>query len=106
MPCDSIQTQQISFKDAQGHEQLLAEALERLGYRVTIAGAYIQFVHPNGIRGSYANGQFCSQGYAQMDVDVVKREFATGAVKKAAKQYGWPIEDLGNNKFKIRKRRV
>src|SRR5579864_1640445 len=55
--CDQIIRNSISFGNATGHEEILADALRELGYNVVQQGNTLQFTG-NGHSGTYANGQF------------------------------------------------
>lgn len=61
----------------------------------------------NGISGTYRNGKFdtrqAAYGGASFDVDAVKTSFGKAVVKKAAKQYGWKVKAIGNNKYEVTK---
>lgn len=105
MPCDLIQRQSISFKNAVGHEELLAEALRTLGYHVTVRGQNIYF-EKEGVSGTYRYGNFEHDADQLLDVDAIKVEFSKNVVRKSAKQYGWSVEDLPNNKMRVKKRRM
>jgi hypothetical protein len=102
VPCDSIVRCSISFRNAVGHIDLLAAALTKLGYRVVRQGDTLRF-DGHGVIGTYANGEFQTSGYAQFDVDEVKKEFGKQVVRKSARQYGWDVTEDGDN-LQIRKR--
>jgi hypothetical protein len=105
MPCDSIVEQSVEFEQAQGHEDLLVDALKELGYRVETIGDRLMF-NKGAMTGTYVKGQFRTSTYTgeQFNVDAVKQSFSKQVVKKAAKQYGWAVVEKGHNKFEIRKR--
>lgn len=104
MPCDQVIYNSVSFEEATGHLDLLADALREQGYSVQQYGETLQF-SKNGLSGTYANGKFNTQqsaySEAKFDVDAVKVSFSTGVVKKSAAQKGWKVKSLGNNKYQI-----
>lgn len=106
MPCDQILYNSISFEDGIGHFNLVADALREQGYTVSERGDTIHF-NKDGISGTYKNGKFDTRqsaySDATFDVDQVKKSFAGGVVRKAARQYGWKVKSTGNNKFEISK---
>lgn len=103
MPCWTVQQDVINFEKAQGHEDLLTDALKELGYTATRYGTGIQF-SGHGVQGSYSGGRFNTSG-AAFDSDAVKQNFGKQVVKKACKQFGWTIKPGKTaNTFQVTKR--
>lgn len=99
MPCWEVRTNQVDFGKAQGHEDILADALTELGYTAQRSGGVIRF-QGHGVSGSYSSGRFTTQGDT-FDVDSVKRAFGGQVVKKAAKQFGWRCKQTGPSRYQI-----
>jgi hypothetical protein len=68
---------------------------------VQVSGKQINFQR-GSVSGSYYNGKFSTTG-GDFDVDEVKKEFGRGAMKFAARRYGWTFTEK-NGKAEIRKR--
>lgn len=107
MPCDSLIYNSISFEAATGHVELLADAMREQGYTVQQNGETLRF-NKAGLSGSYSNGKFHTQSPAYgeavpFNVDAIKQSFGTGVMRKAAKQYGWKVKSIGNNKYEVTK---
>ena len=87
------------FTKAAGHEDLLTDALNELGYSATRSGSVISF-YGHGVSGTYSAGRFNTRG-DDFNVDAVKQKFGKHVVKKAAKQFGWKFVEKGNHKYQI-----
>lgn len=97
MPCFSIRRNVINLEKVD--RDLLAKALEALGYTVT--------KHPNGVlsfSNRYGSGYFAA-GKLTFDQDInltenaVKQAYSTQVVQAAAKKFGWQVKNPAANQF-------
>ena len=106
MPCDMVRTVTCEMQNAD--LSVLTKALEALGYSVRAAsgartGTGIQFSRNGEPVGSYSKstGKLSIRGTAGLTADRVKKEYASQAVKVAARKYGWRVESaVGANSHK------
>jgi hypothetical protein len=86
MPCYTVQTASVNLNNAD--HDLLAKALEKLGYTVVRTGKNFVF-RKGAVSGSYQNNKINMQatGGAKMDTDEIKRAYSEQVIHHMAEKY-------------------
>ena len=102
MPCDQIRSTSIDFSKAD--PDVLRAALEESGYKIyRQLGNDLWIENERGEIGTYRAGVFKIP--ETWDFDAIKQQYATQAVKVAAKRFGWNVaKQTGKNKFQLTRR--
>jgi hypothetical protein len=107
MPCDSVQTSQVSFNLQATDLKLLKTALEGLGYRVTHNEQQKSLSFSKGygeLTGIFQNGKFnveVRSSYGNepdFNVNSIKVAYSKEVVRHTANRFGWKLSDKGVNK--------
>ena len=92
MPCWSVQESKVEFLATSTDADLLATALERVGYTVAHVPEGMLLFRKDGASGSYdpRTGRLeLPQGW---DVNEIRRIYAEQTVEGQARKFGWQLE--------------
>jgi ABC-type proline/glycine betaine transport system substrate-binding protein len=90
MPCDTIQTTQVTFLEKNTDVKLLAKALKKMGYSVQEVPTGLVFSNYKG-QYSYDKRTGALTLPEGESIDAVKRAYAEEVVSDSADQFGWQI---------------
>lgn len=110
MPCDTIQTSRVAWKDTTD-PKLLKGALESLGYTVTETATGLTFYNRDtGAEGTYRKTILTIRSSYGVDEsqEQVKRAYSEQVVQVAARSYGWTLRkqtnSAGNTQYAVARR--
>lgn len=100
MPCNSIVQNRVQWNEEHTDLDLLSLAMKKLGYKAITA---TRFRNTQGNEVELRNGKLITivSRYETIDTDAIKQGYSCEVVKKAARSYGWKIEEKGNNEFEV-----
>lgn len=91
MPCDTVQESKVEFLEKSTDVKLLAEALRKLGYRVTENEEGLAFSKGYGWNGTYESKTGKLTLPEQQDGNEIKRAYSEEVVNHQARKFGWQI---------------
>jgi hypothetical protein len=108
MPCDTIQTTNVSFTLENTNLDLLEKALVGLGFNVTKQsnGRLVFYGRERNENGSFKDGKFqvnYSAYRTEFDINQVKRAYSQQVVQNTAQRYGWKLKSTAENKYAVQK---
>jgi hypothetical protein len=92
MPCWTVQESKVQFLAASTDPDVLATALEKLGYAVARVSDTVLTFQKNGQSGSYdgRTGRLeLPQGW---DLNEIKRPYSQETAESQARKFGWKLE--------------
>ena len=96
MPCDSIRTYSVDFKNV--NKDVLKKAVERLGFQMHEAGKTTFVYTPSGtilLDGETALG---TESVAT-EINTLRQEYVKEGMKWAGQKAGWAVSETGKNKL-------
>ena len=92
MPCWTVQESKVEFLATSTDTELLAAALEKLGYSVARAPEGMLVFRKDGASGSYDPRTGRLEFPQDSDVNEIKRAYAEQTVESQACKFGWQLE--------------
>jgi hypothetical protein len=92
MPCWTVQESKIEFLATNTDTELLATALERLGYAVARVPEGMWVLRKDGVSGSYDPRTGRLELPQDCDVNEIRRAYSEQTVESQARKFGWQLE--------------
>jgi hypothetical protein len=99
MPCDTVQRTSVNVENLKAEDvELLAKALEDLGYTVAVGAGRLRATHPEHgtLTWDATSGklrQETGRGQAPLEVNDLKVGYSKRVVQKVATRFGWSLKE-------------